>query len=191
MIAANTKYSIGLFYFCHSLSGLQHLYDLFSSGQLKEVVGRMFTMVLNDITPVVVDFLQWDIRDYINCMQCLCSSANLEVFGKLYALPTHTHLDLVEIIVSSLRVDQLPSELQQLILNKAMSQLFAIIHRMTPHAEVYAMATLCGVSTLWWRAITYRRYNKQQCAIFNVSAVRLNVILNECKVLTLNTTFNA
>jgi hypothetical protein len=42
-----------------------------------------------------------------------------------------------------------------------MGQLFVIIHRVTPRAAVYAMATLGGVSTLWWRTITYRRYNKR------------------------------
>jgi hypothetical protein len=94
-------------------------------------------------------------------VQYLYSSVGLEVFNELYELPTNTHLDLVDYTVSSLRVDQLPSELVQLILNKAMGQLFVIIHRVTPRAAVYAMATLGGVSTTWWRTITCRRYNKR------------------------------
>jgi hypothetical protein len=161
VIAATKQNSIGLFYFCHSLDGLQHLYELFSSGRLKEIVERIFTVLLNNGTPVVVDCLRWDIHDYLNCLQYLYSAAELEVFYELYALPTNTHLDLVDSTVSSLRVDQLPSELLQLILNKAMGQLFVIIHRVTPRAAVYAMATVGGVSTLWWRTITYRRYSKR------------------------------
>jgi hypothetical protein len=143
------------------LDGLQHLCNLLSSGDLKEIMERIFTILLDNGTPVVVDCLHWDIRDYINGLQYLYSAVGLEVFNELYELPTNTHLDLVDCTVSSLRVDQLPSELLQLILNKAMGQLFVIIHRVTPRAAVYAMATVGGVSTLWWRTITYRRYSKQ------------------------------
>jgi hypothetical protein len=161
LIHAKKQNSIGLFYFCLSLDGLQHLYELFSSGRLKEIVERIFTVLLNNGMPVVVDRLRWDNHDYLNCLQYLYSAAELEVFYELYALPTNTHLDLVDSIVSSLRVDQLPSEMLQLILNKAMSQLFVIIHRVTPRAAVYAMATVGGVSTTWWRTITYSTHSKQ------------------------------
>jgi hypothetical protein len=76
-------------------------------------------------------------------------------------MPMCSRLESSTSSVCSLHVDKLPSELLQLILNKAMGQLFVIIHRVTPRAAVYAMATLGGVSTLWWRTITYRRYNKR------------------------------
>jgi hypothetical protein len=50
LIAAKKQNSIGLFYLCRSLNGLQHLYDLFSSGRLKEIVERTFTVLLNNGT---------------------------------------------------------------------------------------------------------------------------------------------
>jgi hypothetical protein len=161
LINTSKQNGIHLFYLCHSLDGLQHLWNLLSSGDLKEIMERIFTILLDNGTPVVVDCLHWDIRDYVQCVQYLYSAVGLEVFSELYQLPTNTHLDLVDCTVSSLRVDELPSELLQLILNKTMGQLFVIIHRVTPRAAVYGMATLGGVSTLWWRTITYSTHSKQ------------------------------
>jgi hypothetical protein len=47
LIAVNTQHSIGLFYLCRSLDALQHLYDLFASGELKQILERIFTVLLN------------------------------------------------------------------------------------------------------------------------------------------------
>jgi hypothetical protein len=157
-IAAMKQNSIGLFFMCHSLNGLHHLYDLYSSGQLKQIAQCIFTALFNDDKAVVVDNLNWDTRNFANCMHDFCAAVNLKIFSELYELATHVQLTSVK---CSIDISQLPSELLQMILNKAMGQLFVIIHRVTPRAAVYAMATLGGVSMLWWRTITYRRYNKR------------------------------
>jgi hypothetical protein len=160
LIAANTQHSIGLFYLCRSLDALQHLYDLFTSGELKQTVERIFTLLLNEKS-VVVDNLNWDSQDYVNGLQDFYAAMNLKTFSELYELAKCVRLESTARAMRSLRVDQLPSELLQLILNKAMGQLFVIIHRVTPRAAVYAMATVGGVSTLWWRTITCRRYKDE------------------------------
>jgi hypothetical protein len=91
-IAAMKQNSIGLFFMCHSLKGLQHLYDLYSSGQLKQVAQRIFTVLLDDDKPVVVDNLNWDMRNFTNCMHDFCAAVNLKVFSELYELATHVQL---------------------------------------------------------------------------------------------------
>jgi hypothetical protein len=160
LIAATKKQnSIGLFYMCHSLGGLQHLCGLLSSRELKKLLERIFTLLLNSGKSVVVHSLRWD--GYMKGWKCLYSKAHLHIFAELYSLPTNALLESCELRACSLRIDQLPSELVQLILNKAMGQLFVINHRVTPRAAVYAMATLSGVSMLWWWTITYRRYSKR------------------------------
>jgi hypothetical protein len=161
LIAANTQHSIGLFYLCRSLDALQHLYDLIISGELKQIIERIFTVLLNKGKSIVVDNLNWDSQDYVNGLQDFYGALNLNIFSELYELAKCVRLESTASGVRSLRVDQLPSELLQLILNKAMGQLFVIIHRVTPRAAVYAMATVGGVSTLWWRTITYRHHSKR------------------------------
>jgi hypothetical protein len=161
LIAVNTQHSIGLFYLCRSLDALQRLYDSFTCGEMKQIIERIFTVLLNDGKSVVVDSLHWDMKDYIDCTQDFYAAFNLKTLSELLELAKCARLESTASSVCSLHVDKLPSELLQLILNKAMGQLFVIIHRVTPRAAVYAMATLGGVSTLWWRTITYRRYNKQ------------------------------
>jgi hypothetical protein len=161
LIAVNTQHSIGLFYLCRSLDALQHLYDLFTSGELKQIVERIFTVLLNDEKSVVVDSLHWDCKIMNWLAGFLCSVESENFFRVVLELAKCARLESTASSVCSLHVDKLPSELLQLILNKAMGQLFVIIHRVTPRAAVYAMATLGGVSTLWWRTITYRRYNKR------------------------------
>jgi hypothetical protein len=161
LIAAKKQNSIGLFYLCRSFTGLQHLYDLLSSGELKQIIEHFFSVLLNGEESVVVHSLHWDIRDLMNGLQYLYSKANLEIFSELYKMATCSRLESSTSSVCLLHVDKLPSEMLHLIFNKAMGQLFVIIHRVTPRAAVYVMATLGGVSTLWWRTITYRRYNKR------------------------------
>jgi hypothetical protein len=161
LIAANTQHSIGLFYLCRSVDALQHLYDLFASGELKQIVARIFTVLLNEEKLVVVDNLNWDSQDYVNGLQDFYGALNLNIFSELYELAKCVRLESTARAMRSLRLDQLPSELLQLILNKAMGQLFVIFHRVTPRAAVYAMATVGGVSTTWWRTITYSTHSKQ------------------------------
>jgi hypothetical protein len=188
LIAVNTQHSIGLFYLCRSPDALQRLYDSFTCGEMKQIVERIFTVLLNDGKSVVVDSLHcgmkqiveriftvllndgksvvvdslhWDMKDYIDCTQDFYAALNLKTFSEVLELAKCARLESTAGSVCSLHVDKLLSKLLQLTLNKAMGQLFVIIHRVTPRAAVYAMATLGGVSTLWWRTITYRQHNKR------------------------------
>jgi hypothetical protein len=83
LIAANTQHSIGLFYLCRSLDALQHLYDLFTSGELKQIVERIFTVLLNEEKSVVVDNLNWDSQDYVNGLQDFYAALNLKTFFRV------------------------------------------------------------------------------------------------------------
>jgi Caspase recruitment domain len=157
LLAVKKENSIGIFYFCRSLAGLQHLDDLYSSGQLKFIFENVFSELLNDSKLVPVESLHWDVRDFTNCMQCLCSSVDLRVFSKLYEMTKCS----IECSVSSIHIDQFPSEIQQLILMKSTGQLFVLFNKVTPLAAIYSMATMCGVSMLWWNSLSYRQYNKR------------------------------
>jgi hypothetical protein len=68
VIAFKKQNNVGIFYFCHSLAGLQHLYDLYSSGKLKCTLKNVFTELLNDNKLVFIASLHWDIKDFTNCM---------------------------------------------------------------------------------------------------------------------------
>jgi hypothetical protein len=197
LIAVNTQHSIGLFYFCRSLDALQHVYGLFISGELKQTVERTVTVLLNEEKSVVVDNLNWDWQDYVNGLQDFYGALNLKSYFELYDLAKCVRLESTASGIRSLSVDRFPSELLQLILNKAMGQLLVIIHRVTPRAAVYAMATLGGVSTTWWRTIACRRYNKRVlkryfqhvCSPFKCNPQRLQILRIEGDVSCL-TEFN-
>jgi hypothetical protein len=77
LMAFSNENSIGIFYFCQTLAGLQHLNDLYSSGHLKLIFENIISELLNDNKLVVVESLYWGVRDFVNCMQCLCSSVHL------------------------------------------------------------------------------------------------------------------
>jgi hypothetical protein len=194
LITAKTKNNIGLYYLCRSLDGLQHLYDLFSSGKLKEIVERIFTVLLNSGKPVVLECLRWDFRDYINCLRSSYSSAGLKVFCELYGLPINMHLKWVDCTVSSLHFDKLLHELLELLLIKTMGQFLVVTQKVTPRAAVYTMATLCGVSKLWWGTITYikrviKRYFRHFCSPFESEIQKFQSQYVEDNVLCL-TEFN-
>lgn len=161
-VAANTRHSIGVFYLCHSLAGLQYLGDLHSSGELERILQRAFTRLLNDGRSVVVDCLLWDMRDYMRCMQDICAMENLTLFSELYELYQRSKCPSnpgsTECTRSSISVDQFPPELLQLLLLKAVGRIFVNMHRVTPLAEVYSLVTLGAVSRLWRRTLTYRRH---------------------------------
>lgn len=160
IVSANSENSIGVLYMCLSLSGLQHLYDLYTSGQLKRIAEHIFTVLLNDEKAVTIDSLQWNARDYVDCMQDICLTANLKTLSELYGLVKHIQRGSLEHTVGSLYIEQFPFELFQLILTKTMGQLFVLIHKVTPLAAVYALVMMSAVSSLWWRTLTYRQYNK-------------------------------
>jgi hypothetical protein len=174
--------SIGVFYLCHSLDGLQHLFDLFFSKELEKTLECIFTLLLDSGKPVVVHRLRWDVQDHMNGLRCLYSKVSLNMFSELYELASDTRLGLADRTVYSLCIDQYPFELLQEILIKAVGQWFLTIHRVTSLAPVYAVASLCAVSALWWRTLTHRPHNKRVlaryfryvCSPFKCSPQRLH-----------------
>ena len=76
LIAAKKGNSICLYYLCTSLSGLQHLKELYFSGQLTSLLQEIFTQLLNKsghTGNVRIDTMLWNQSNYTNCIRNLYS----------------------------------------------------------------------------------------------------------------------
>jgi hypothetical protein len=156
--------SIGLFYFCTSLTGLQYLHELYCIDQFRINLLEIFISLLNtdSAANLRVDNVQWKMSNYINCAQHLYDSNGLVEISNVYQLAQQRQDVDIEYDVSSLRIDQLPFELIEMLLVKTAGQLFAAINQVTPRAEVYTLITLSMVSSLWRLTFNNRKFIKKQ-----------------------------
>jgi hypothetical protein len=159
VVAATVGHSIGLYFICKSFTGLQHLYELYCSGQLKRTVEGMFTCLLDKGRPVNLTSLQWRRSNCMKCFRFMSSSTGLPIFCEIYQLaengednvPAAEDCDvLVNCSPSDLYAERLPFELMESIMIRTSACLYDVLNRKTPRAEVYTTATLCAVSYQWW-----------------------------------------
>jgi len=152
ILTAEIGHGIVLFYFNTSLRGLQYLHEIYSNEQLKSLMQDILIMLLKTDDAVVdlrVATLRWNFSNYTNCLQQLCTFANLPILARVYEMAKQNQ-QLVAMCddVRSLPIDQFPFELIEMILVRATSHLFVTINRRTPRAEVYTLATITSVSRL-------------------------------------------
>lgn len=161
VIGANTRHSIGLFFQCKSVSRLQRLYELYSSGQLVSIVEDMFNALLNGDQPVRVTSLNMNMSEYAACMQYLMSSMGLSVLSDVYRLPQRNNTILPHDVKALFQLNYLPNELLELILLKTARLHFQVLSKLLANAEVCTLVTLCSVSLSWWRTLSYRIQNSK------------------------------
>ena len=169
ILTAETGHSIGLFYFTTSIRGMQYLHEIYSSEQLKSMMQELFTLLLKNYETddasrdLRVVTLRWNPSNYIDCLQQLFTFTNLPILSHVYKIAKRNQQLAPKCDdVRSLPIDQLPFELFEMILVKAIGHLFVIINRTTPaRAGVYTRATMMAVSHLWWAALSHRKYIKR------------------------------
>ena len=164
LIFAQRQNSIGLFYLCRSLRGLQYLYEIYSTQQLNVLMQEIFISLDSDGTMDLRVNLRWDLSSYIDCLQQLYTFMNLPILSYVCEM-TKQKQEFVSMCddIRSLPIDQLPLELTEIILIQATGRLFVTINRTTPtRAAVYTLATMMAVSRLWWEALSYRKYIKRK-----------------------------
>ena len=113
----------------------------------------------DDVVPeICVETLRWDLSNYTYCPRQLFATMNLHILYHIYEIAKQNK-DLVCPCddVRSLPIDQLPFELIEMLLTRA-TGLFVTIHRTTPRAEAYTLATMWAVSNLWWVSLSHRKY---------------------------------
>jgi hypothetical protein len=164
ILMAQIGHSIGLFFFATLLQGLQYLHETYSNEQLKSTMQEIFIMLLktdeNTVLDLRVDTLRWDLSNYMDCLTQLYTFMNLPTLSRVYEMAKRNQ----ELIVSngndvrSFHIDKFPFELIKMIILRATGHFFVTVSRMTPHAGMYAMATMMAVCFLWWKALTARKY---------------------------------
>jgi hypothetical protein len=170
LLDAKTGNSVTLFFYCTSMSGLQYLHELFSSRQLEAIIENLFNTLLEaeQNAALQIDELKWEMRDYLRCMQHMCSLSQLPELSMIYELaqkqqePLHNTVPCSTAERDYLALMQLPYELTEEILVKALLKLFVKFNKTTPRAKVYAALTICAVSQLWWETCTNRKYLKRK-----------------------------
>jgi hypothetical protein len=164
VLCVQTQHSIGLFYFCKSLQGLQYLNKLYSTQQLQVMMQDIFISLLDSAETIDlrIDSLRWDQSNYTDCRQQLYTFTNLPIVSRVYGMAEQNQRRISMCDVRSLPIDELPFELIEIILIQATGHLFVTINRTTPaRAKVYTLATMMAVSHFWWNALSYRKYVKR------------------------------
>ena len=160
-VGLQTGHSIAMFYLCSSLEGRQRVFDLYSSEELKKVVNELFNKTLEGRGTVSVEHITWKDDDFEKRLNVLCVKEKLTILAELYHLADTAHLAIPSRKLSQL-TDRLPFELIEMVLLKTAGQLFIVLNRMTPRSKICTLVTLCAVSKLWRRTLTYREYNKRR-----------------------------
>jgi hypothetical protein len=182
LIAVRQQTSIGLYFFCSSLSGLQFLRDLYASSQLKRIVNEIFVALSHKshAASLQAENIEWDEENYRRCVKYLHS---VQIKNSNNYLTQASNDNRPENISKSIPVDQLPFELIEVILMKSIGQFFVGIYTMTLDAEVHSAATFWSVSKLWWLTFKYHKSNKKRLKYYiyrtlmsNVRADLLNII---------------
>jgi hypothetical protein len=157
------KGSIELYYLCTSLSGLQHLYELHTSGRLQLLFNQVLTSLTNEsgLRLVKVDSFSLSISDYFKSMKYMCFIRGMSVFATVYELAGKTpNVDINRGTVA-FNFERLPSEVIEILLMKTVGKLYAIFNMVIPRAEVYTLATLSAVSRHWYQTLISRQYMKR------------------------------
>jgi hypothetical protein len=189
LLATVTGHSVALFYFCTSLAGLQHLYELYANGLLKTTIERLFNILLKDYehAQLHVEKVDWENANYLNCLQHMYYLMDLLQLSVIYQLAHRTHSAITKRESSGVEMILLPMELEEILVIKAAGHLFTVINKLIQYAQVYTVTTLCAVSAKWWRILTGRprlklalkRYFIEICRPFKCSPEQLTSLTVE------------
>jgi hypothetical protein len=153
LLDSQTGNSVTLFFYCTSMSGLRYLHELFSCRQLEAISENLFNTLLGaeQNTALQIDELKWEMRDYLRCMQHMCSLSQLPELSMIYEMaqqqePLHNKVPCSTVELDHLALVQRPYEITEEILVKALLVLFAKFNKTTPRAKVYAVSTIFSVS---------------------------------------------
>jgi hypothetical protein len=86
-------------------------------------------------------------------------SANFQVLSQIYILAYQRHRTAK--CNSVLHIEKLHCKLLEIIVIKAVGQLFVDFIRLTPKAQMYAATCVNAVSRNWWKLVNFRHYNKR------------------------------
>jgi DNA-binding beta-propeller fold protein YncE len=161
LIAIDQVSSIGLYYWCTSLEGLQHLSKLYTSGRLQTLLNKVFSYLLHDSKSLFIDDLSWNRLEFLKCSQYMFECSGMSVFSEVYSLAQRTKNSESSTDDSLFSIGLLPCELTEIVVIRAAALLFTVLIAVNSLADVYVMATLCAVSRLWWRMLTSRKYLKR------------------------------
>jgi hypothetical protein len=198
LIAIDKVSSIGLYYWCTSLEGLQRLTDLYTSGRLQLMLNQVFSSLLDGSQSLLIDNLSWNRLEFFKCSQYMFESQGMSVFSEIYSLAQRKNYNDVSSIDFSFSISQLPRELTEIIVIRSSALLFTILKAGNPLADVYVVATLCAVSRSWWRMLTNRKYLKRLikqyfrrlCHPFNCRPQQLESLQVEKKIVNGVAEFN-
>lgn len=149
LATVNTKHSIGLYFLCKTLPGLQHLNNLFVSGRLKKVLDQIFSILLSGRQRVIVNNLGWNSSNLFKCLQHLCYCNELQVISDLYNVAQEKMTRFVDVRNTSVSFDVFPLEPTEIMLIKAASTFFNFFsHEIRARSSVFISNCLCSISPM-------------------------------------------
>lgn len=153
------------------ISGLQFLCELYSLGQLKTIVADLFNILLGStrLNCITVCELLWKGDSYRNSLQNY-GSVRLTELLQTYPLRQHLTCSVRKRWSFDGNILLFPLELTEMILMKAVGQLFA---------DVYTVMTFCCVSSIWHQLLTrhYNNYFRHVCHPFKCSPVKVTPLI--------------
>jgi len=156
--------SIQVFFLCRNFASIREIYDKYCSTELKHDLTWLFSSLHEDILvggSIRVETLSWDFVNY-NHYSHFFTTSTIPVFSEIYRLAGRsTSVNYDHDVGNFDMIEMLPFELIEMIVIRSTGYLFKALSKYVTEAEVYALATLMGVSQLWWKTLTYRLYIKR------------------------------
>ena len=84
LVVVDRDNSIALYFFCMTLLAVTNLRDLWLSGQLRDIVESLFTLLAGATKSVRVKTLTWPLSDYERCLQFFNSLQGKPRSGLVY-----------------------------------------------------------------------------------------------------------
>lgn len=174
LIAAQPGRSISLYFLCKSSRGLQYISESYGSGQLRTTSEELFKLI-SGFHLVVVDSLQWNVKNYDSCVQYFRRCSSLKIFKKIYQMAERTRTDCCRRLID-LHSPSLSPELVKTMLLRAACRLFLMIKKETgdvTRSVQCTMATLWAVSKNWRETLSDIRF-KRLFQLYSRNAKLLN-----------------
>jgi hypothetical protein len=136
--------------------GLQYFSESYGSGQLRAITEELFNL-FSEGHSVVVDSLQWKLRNYKICIQYFVQCSGFKLFKQIYELAEQTRTDCSRRLINLQKMDP---ELVKMVLLRATCRLFSMIKNETgdiSRSIQCSMATLTAVSKKWRDALSDAR----------------------------------
>jgi hypothetical protein len=105
--------SIGLYYWCTSLKGLQYMTELYASGQLQIMLNQAFAALLGASQSLLIDTLSWDRLEFLKCSQYMYELMGMSVFSGVYSLAQGKKIMKSIPMILHLRSDNFHASLQK------------------------------------------------------------------------------